>query len=73
MAFFWQYGGVGAVDFFQTSCMLHQVLKKCAQLLGFDSAVPVGHMGTLVRGSTIIKSLSELQPGQVHNLTLVLS
>ena len=49
------------------------VLHKCAQLLGLSNPGNVAASGQLVSGTVVIGSLEELTPGDVNELTLVLS
>ena len=49
-----------------------RVLRHCAELLDLDP----DHMerrGALMRGTVEVQSLYELEPGQAHEITLVLS
>ena len=48
------------------------VLRRCAVLLGLDAFV-LERQGSLMLGEVQITDLTELPPGQAHELTLVLS
>ena len=56
---------------FSVRSSLHAILSECADHLGLDPR-QVTATGVLLSGSTTIHSLNELEPWQVHNLTLVL-
>ena len=63
--------GRSASILFSVSIPLYSVLGQCAEVLGFDPT-KVQHTGVLLSGSKTIHSLKELEPWQVHNVTLVL-
>ena len=48
------------------------VLRRCAASLDLDPDY-VERNGTLMRGPTEVKHLRELEPGKLHEITLVLS
>ena len=48
------------------------VLRRCAVSLDLDPE-HVGRNGALMRGPTQVKHLRELEPGKLHEITLVLS
>ena len=47
-------------------------LRRCAASLGLDPEY-VGRNGTLMQGPTEVKNIFELEPGKLHEITLVLS
>ena len=51
---------------------MSEVLRRCAAALDLDPEY-VERNGTLMRGPTEVKDLRELEPGKLHEITLVLS
>ena len=58
-------------EVFSRSALMRLVLRCCAASLDLDPDYVERH-GTLMRGPTEVKDLFELEPGKLHEITLVL-
>ena len=59
-------------EVFGHSADMSVALRRCAASLDLDPDY-VERNGTLMRGPTEVKNLFELEPGELHEITLVLS